>query len=37
MQWGPEIEINLKLVVMLSNVILDFTHDYIDINADYRN
>ena len=39
MQWGSiEIEINLKLgndAFKCYNC--DFTHDYIDINADYRN
>ena len=38
MQWNSiEIEINLKLVMMLSNAIHVILHDYIDINADYRN
>ena len=32
-----EIEINLNLVMMHLDVTLGFTHDYIDINADYRN
>ena len=39
MQWGSiEIEINLKLGVdAFKCYTCDFTHDYIDINADYRN
>ena len=39
MQWGSiEIEINLKLGNdAFKCYTCDFTHDYIDINADYRN
>ena len=39
MQWGSiEIEINLKLGSdAFKCYTCDFTHDYIDINADYRN
>ena len=39
MQWGSiEIEINLKLGNdTFTCYTCDFTHDYIDINADYRN
>ena len=38
MEWGSiEIEINLKQRNDAFNVTYDFTHDYIDINADYRN
>ena len=39
MQWGSiEFEINLKLGNdAFKCYTCDFTHDYIDINADYRN
>ena len=39
MQWGSiEIEVNLKLGNdAFRCYTCDFTHDYIDINADYRN
>ena len=39
MQWGSiEIEVNLKLGNdAFKCYTYDFTHDYIDINADYRN
>ena len=39
MQWGSiEIEVNLKLGNdAFKCYTCDFTHDYIDINADYRN
>ena len=39
MEWGSiEIEINLKLGTdAFKCYTCDFTHDYIDINADYRN
>ena len=39
MQWGSiEIEINLKLGNdAFKCYTCDFTHDYIDINANYRN
>ena len=39
MQWNSiEIEINLKLGNdAFKCFTCDFTHDYIDINADYRN
>ena len=39
MQWGSiEIEINLKLGNdAFKCYTCDFTHDYIDINADYRS
>ena len=37
MKWDS-IEIDkFKTGMMLLNVLRDFTHDYIDINADYRN
>ena len=39
MEWGSiEIEVNLKLGNdAFKCYTCDFTHDYIDINADYRN
>ena len=39
MKWGSiTVEVNLNLGSALHTVYTcDFTHDYIDINADYRN
>ena len=39
MKWGSiDIEVNLNIGSSLYTVYTcDFTHDYIDINADYRN